>query len=70
MTPTEAVARLTTSQQRILVLYSEGKLRKQVAAEMDISPRNLDGRRNAILKKLGVRNKIQAVVIAAKGGLV
>ncbi|CUH54145.1 response regulator [Shimia marina] len=63
----DAVARLTslTAQQaRILDLICEGKLNKQIAFELTIAETTVKAHVTAIMRKLGVHSRTQAVLIA------
>ncbi|WP_118133524.1 response regulator transcription factor [Oceanicella sp. SM1341] len=62
-----AVARLadlTPQQGRILQLVCEGKLNKQIAWELSIAETTVKAHITAILRKLGVQSRTQAVLIA------
>lgn len=63
----EAVARLsqlTRQQARILQLICEGKLNKQIAYELSIAETTVKAHVTAIMRKLGVQSRTQAVLIA------
>lgn len=63
----EAVARLgllTRQQARILQLICEGKLNKQIAWELSIAETTVKAHVTAIMRKLGVLSRTQAVLIA------
>jgi DNA-binding NarL/FixJ family response regulator len=67
--PGDAVARLgdlTPQQMRILALVCEGKLNKQIAYDLDIAETTVKAHITAILRKLGVQSRTQAVLIAQK----
>lgn len=57
---------LTPQQSRILVLLGEGKLNKQIAFELTIAETTVKAHLTAILRKLGVQNRTQAVLLANK----
>ncbi len=66
---TEPVARLadlTSKQARILELICEGKLNKQIAYELSIAETTVKAHVTAMLRKLGAKNRTQAVLIANK----
>jgi len=66
-TTRDAVARLaslTTQQARILDLICEGKLNKQIAFELSIAETTVKAHVTAIMRKLGVHSRTQAVLIA------
>ena len=60
------IASLTPAQRRILSQLNEGLLNKQIAYELDISEATVKAHITAILRKLGVVNRTQAVLMAAK----
>ena len=63
----EALARLaalTRQQARILHLICEGRLNKQIAFDLSISEATVKAHVTAILRKLGVQSRTQAVVLA------
>ncbi|MFN3847326.1 MAG: response regulator transcription factor [Paracoccaceae bacterium] len=63
----EAVVRLsllTRQQAKILQLICEGKLNKQIAYELTIAETTVKAHVTAIMRKLGVQSRTQAVLIA------
>lgn len=56
--------RLTPQQSRVLMLLSEGLLNKQIAHAMLVSEATVKAHVSAILQKLGVDNRTQAVILA------
>jgi DNA-binding NarL/FixJ family response regulator len=56
--------RLTPQQSRVLMLLSEGLLNKQIAHAMRVSEATVKAHVSAILQKLGVDNRTQAVIVA------
>ena len=65
--PEEALARLaslTNQQARILNLICEGKLNKQIAYDLSIAETTVKAHVTAIMRKLGVHSRTQAVLIA------
>ena len=63
---TAQVASLTPQQYRVLQYLHEGLLNKQIAYELHISEATVKAHITAIFRKLGVYNRTQAVLIAAK----
>jgi DNA-binding NarL/FixJ family response regulator len=55
---------LTPRQNRILQLVCEGKFNKQIAYHLDISEGTVKAHLTAILRKLNVQNRTQAVLLA------
>ena len=65
--PDDALARvstLTNQQARILHLICEGKLNKQIAYDLSIAETTVKAHVTAIMRKLGVHSRTQAVLIA------
>ncbi|MFT6887835.1 MAG: DNA-binding NarL/FixJ family response regulator [Paracoccaceae bacterium] len=55
---------MTPQQMRILQLVCEGKLNKQIAYDLGIAETTVKAHISAILRKLGVQSRTQAVLIA------
>jgi len=60
------LATLTPQQVRVLMMLSEGLLNKQIAYELAVSEATVKAHVSAILQKLGVESRTQAVIAAAK----
>jgi DNA-binding NarL/FixJ family response regulator len=60
------LARLTPQQVRVLMMLSEGLLNKQIAYELTVSEATVKAHVSAILQKLGVDSRTQAVIAAAR----
>ena len=60
------LATLTPQQVRVLMMLSEGLLNKQIAYELDVSEATIKAHVSAILQKLGVESRTQAVIAAGK----
>jgi DNA-binding NarL/FixJ family response regulator len=60
------LATLTPQQVRVLMMLSEGLLNKQIAYELTVSEATVKAHVSAILQKLGVESRTQAVIAAAK----
>ncbi len=60
------IASLTPAQRRILAAIRQGLLNKQIAYELAISEATVKAHITAILRKLGVGSRTQAVLLAAK----
>lgn len=58
----QKLASLTPQQFRVLGMISEGMLNKQIAYDLDVSEATIKAHVTAIFKKLGVRNRTQAVI--------
>jgi DNA-binding NarL/FixJ family response regulator len=57
---------LTPQQVRVLMMLSEGLLNKQIAYELNVSEATVKAHVSAILTKLGVDSRTQAVIAASK----
>jgi DNA-binding NarL/FixJ family response regulator len=62
------IGRLTPQQMRVLMMLSEGLLNKQIAYELNVSEATVKAHVSAILQKLGVDSRTQAVIAASKIG--
>jgi DNA-binding NarL/FixJ family response regulator len=60
------LATLTPQQVRVLMMLSEGLLNKQIAFELKVSEATVKAHVSAILQKLGVESRTQAVIVASK----
>ena len=60
------LSELTPQQGRILQYICEGKLNKQIAFDLTISEATVKAHVTAILRKLGVHSRTQAVLVAQK----
>lgn len=57
---------LTPQQVRVLMMLSDGLLNKQIAYELGVSEATVKAHVSAILQKLGVESRTQAVIAASK----
>lgn len=57
---------LTPQQVRVLMMLSQGLLNKQIAYELTVSEATVKAHVSAILQKMGVDSRTQAVIAAAK----
>jgi DNA-binding NarL/FixJ family response regulator len=62
----ERVASLTQQQYRILMMFAQGMLNKQIAYDLNVSEATIKAHATAIFRKLDVRNRTQAVIAIAK----
>jgi DNA-binding NarL/FixJ family response regulator len=62
----ERMARLTPQQFKVLMMVAQGLLNKQIAYDMGISEATVKAHVTAIMNKLGVSNRTQAVLAAGK----
>ena len=62
------LATLTPQQLRVLMMLREGLLNKQIAFELDVSEATIKAHVSAILLKLNVDSRTQAVIILSKMG--
>lgn len=63
------LSELTPQQFRVLQMVSTGQLNKQIAYELGVSEATIKTHMTAILRKLGVSNRTQAVLLAYQLGL-
>jgi DNA-binding NarL/FixJ family response regulator len=59
-----SIATLTPHQFRVFTLLREGLLNKQIAYELGVSEATIKAHVTSILRKLGVNNRTQAVILA------
>jgi DNA-binding NarL/FixJ family response regulator len=57
---------LTPQQVRVLMMLSQGLLNKQIAYELSVSEATVKAHVSAILQKLGVESRTQAVILAGR----
>ena len=62
----QKMATLTPQQVRVLMMLSEGLLNKQIAYELEVSEATIKAHVSAILQKLNVESRTQAVILANK----
>ena len=62
----ERMSQLTPQQFKVLMSVSQGLLNKQIAYDMGISEATVKAHVTAIMNKLGVSNRTQAVLAASK----
>ncbi|MGB1263755.1 MAG: response regulator [Cognaticolwellia sp.] len=62
----QRVASLTQQQYRILMMFAQGMLNKQIAYDLNVSEATIKAHATAIFRKLGVRNRTQAVIAIAQ----
>ena len=60
----QRMAQLTPQQFKVLMMMSQGLLNKQIAYELNVSEATIKAHVSAIMSKLGVNNRTQAVLAA------
>ncbi len=60
------LASLTPQQIRVLMMLSHGLLNKQIAHQLSVSEATVKAHVSAVLQKLGVESRTQAVILATK----
>jgi two-component system response regulator NreC len=61
---------LTSREQEILQLLAEGKVNKEVAAALNISPYTVETHRKHILEKLNLHNPAELILYAVRKGII
>ncbi|WP_392339854.1 response regulator [Moritella marina] len=59
----EAIAKLTVQEYRILMMFSEGLLNKQIGDKLCVAEATVKAHASAIFRKLNVRNRTQAAMM-------
>lgn len=59
----ERIAALTPQQYKVLSMLADGLLNKQIAYELNVSEATIKAHMTAIFRKLGVKNRTQAVIL-------
>jgi two-component system, NarL family, response regulator DevR len=62
--------RLSASQVAILRLISRGHSNREIAADVHLSENTVKSHVQEIFRKLGVRNRVEAAIVAGKSGLI
>ena len=62
----ERMAQLTPQQFKVLMMMSQGLLNKQIAYDLGVSEATIKAHVTAIMSKLGVSNRTQAVLAASQ----
>jgi LuxR family quorum sensing-dependent transcriptional regulator len=63
------LAALSPRERQVLTLFAHGKSAKSVAQVLEISPRTVDVHSGSIIRKLGAENRMHAVAIAIRAGI-
>lgn len=58
---------LTASEKRVLNLVAQAKTNKEIAADLGISPATVKRHLENILRKLGLRNRVEAAIYGVMG---
>jgi DNA-binding NarL/FixJ family response regulator len=67
---TDPLDLLTSREREVLQLLAEGKVAKEIAADLDVSVYTVDAHRSRIMKKLQLRSSGELVRFAMRKGLI
>jgi DNA-binding NarL/FixJ family response regulator len=62
----QRIASLTPQQHKILMMFADGLLNKQIAFDLGLSESTIKSHASTIFLKLGVRNRTQAVILLSE----
>ncbi|MGD2006497.1 MAG: response regulator transcription factor, partial [Pseudomonadales bacterium] len=62
----QAISSLTPQQFRVMSMLTQGLLNKQIAYDLDVSEATIKAHVTAILRKLGVNSRTQAVIVCQR----
>jgi len=65
----ERLAALSARERQVLALVALGKSAKGIGLILDISPRTVNFHVGSAIRKLGAENRLRAVAIAVRGGI-
>jgi DNA-binding CsgD family transcriptional regulator len=65
----EKLTALSLRERQVLALVARGKSAKGIGLILKISPRTVNFHVGSVIRKLGADNRLQAVAIAVRGGL-
>lgn len=68
--PASRLEGLTSREQEVLRLIGKGHSRRDIASMLCRSPKTIDGHRESIMRKLGIRDRAELVRFAIREGLV
>ena len=61
---------LTLQQQQVIQYFLQGFNQQEIADKMHVSPRTIDGYRDGLFEKLGVKTRVGLVMYSLKKGIV
>jgi len=70
VSPSPALAQLTTRELEVLTLMARGRSNAELATELFVSEKTAKTHVSSILSKLGVRDRVHAVILAYESGVV
>jgi DNA-binding NarL/FixJ family response regulator len=70
LTPVAALSTLTAREHEIFMLLAKGRSNAEIAAAAHLAEQTVKTHVSAVLSKLAIRDRVQAVVLAYESGMV
>ena len=68
--PPATTSRLSKRERDVLDLVADGLSAQEIAEQVNLSARTVEWHMHQAMKKLGAKNRVQAVVLAIRDGLI
>jgi DNA-binding NarL/FixJ family response regulator len=67
--PSSAASALSQREKEVLVMTAQGMSGREISGELGISERTVEAHLGAVYSKFGAKNKVEAVLMALKSGI-